>query len=336
MRSLEEIENALRQDPDNFNLLYEYTVVLHGSHHYRYAFVSTERAIAVFESAPTEANQAYYLELKKFRQRVLANHLDDILGGIMPFLDSRWTPVFKLGRPREIALIVNRNNVRYLSEVVTSDQLKRLRFLSLTIDDCADEALEVLQDFRFDPIRVMNLCLNADVSASVYESFWQRASQHVTSLSGLSCRMPHLSDRAAITTYKSVQQLESFSLLSLDRTTMSEAVCDCIADDERSNSLTSLAIVGSSIGDKGLMSLLQSDYLESLQSLDLHDGVLTNATARLISADFKLPQLRSIDLRYNQIDPSGVSILSRIPLEIKLDSQHRRPTGRIPSQILSR
>ncbi len=331
MRSLEEIENALRQNPDSFDTLYEYTLVLHASQHYRYAFVSTERAIAVYESSPTEEAKERYLELKRFRQRVLMNHLDAILGELMPFLDTRWTPVFKLGRPREIALIVDRNNVRGLTEVVKSDQLKRVRFLSLTIDECADEALEILQDFRFDPIRIMNLCFNADVSPAVYTSFWQHASQRVVNLSGLSCRMPHLTDRAAITTYKSVQRLESFSLLSLDRTTMTEAICDCIADDERSNRLTSLAIVGSSIGDKGLMSLLQSDYLESLQSLDLHDGILTNASARLISADFKLPQLRTIDLRYNQLDPSGVSILSKLPLEIKIDSQHRRPTGRISS-----
>lgn len=334
MRSLEEIENALRGNPDDFDTLYEYTRVLFDANHVKYSFASTERAIAVYESAPDPAQEARYMELKRFRQKLILNYLDALLDEAWPFLDARWTPVFKLGRPREIALLITPDNVHLLPALIKSDSFKRLRFLSLTFVDCADEALDHLQEFRFDPIRIMNLCFNSDVHESAFDAFWQKIMFRVKNLVGVSLRMPHLTDKIATTLQNYTSNLESLSLLSLDRTTLTHKFCEVLADDARSQRLTNLAIVGSCLGDKGLLTLLSSDNFANLQTLDLHDGTLTNAAARIIAADIKLPQLRSIDLRYNQIDPAGLDILSRVRLELKVSDQHNRPAGRLQSRIL--
>ena len=108
---------------------------------------------------------------------------------------------------------------------------------------------------------------------------------------------------------------------------MSESICEYIADDAKSQSLMRLGIVGSRIGDNGLFALFSSDNLNALQALDLRDGTLTNNAARVVTAAHSLPQLRALDLRYNEIDPAGIDMLMRGNIQCKVDGQHVRPAS---------
>ncbi len=329
MRSQEELKEALRERPDSFDILYEYVRLLCKANDLKHAFMLAERGIAVYDASPIESMQEDYLDLKRTRNQLLRDHLDEILDELCPLMDPRWMPTFKLGRPREIAWQLGIENLDVLSCVLRSDQLRRLRFLGVTITDHPDLVLGVLSKFNFDPVRVLNLSFLEDPSAPALQLFWEKAMFEAQNITNLSVRMPHLTDRHAIVTREHAKNLESLSLLSLDRTCMTSEVCDCIADDENSNKLMNLAIVGSSIGDKGFWTLLTSDNFTNLQTLDLHDGFLTNATARLLAAEIHLPQLRSLDLRYNTIDPAGIDILEDVGLEMRYSDQHARPAGRI-------
>jgi hypothetical protein len=59
--------------------------------------------------------------------------------------------------------------------------------------------------------------------------------------------------------------------------------------------------------------------------LILRDGILTNTAADIISAS-ELPQLRKIDVSYNQIDQAGLHKLEQIThIQVTRDFQNCRP-----------
>ena len=114
----------------------------------------------------------------------------------------------------------------------------------------------------------------------------------------------------------------------MDRTGIQPDYCEFLADDVRSSTLTRLALVGTSIGNEGLFTLFESDNFESLQTLDLHDGVMTNGATMVIVSAHSMPALRTIDLSYNTIDAAGLNRLKHATVECKTDHQHERPLGR--------
>lgn len=106
---------------------------------------------------------------------------------------------------------------------------------------------------------------------------------------------------------------------------MHDGICDMIVDDPQSSRLRILALIGTSIGNSGLMTLLQNENFDRLQMLILRDGILTNTAADIISAS-ELPQLRKIDVSYNQIDQAGLHKLERIThIQVTRDFQNCRP-----------
>lgn len=331
MRSQEELIAALREQPDSFDTLYEYCMLLSSTNEYTKLFSLSERGVAIYETTPElyDIEQMRYFDLKRICHQLKRDHLDALVGESWPLVDLRWQPVFKLGRPREIAWQISHKNLAYLPAALHSDQLKRLRFLSITIADCTEEVLNILSRFRFEPLRVMNMCFLETPSVAAYQNFWNNAATDCGGLTSLSVRMPRLTDDHAIITRQALPHLESLSLLSLDRNYMTIKLCDFLADDPHSVNLMNLALIGTCFGDKGLLSLLTSEHFANLQTLDLHDGTLTNAAARLINADYHMPQLRNLDVRHNMIDPAGIDALQRARIQVACSDQHTRPAGRI-------
>ncbi|MCL2326764.1 MAG: hypothetical protein FWC40_09775 [Proteobacteria bacterium] len=329
MRDQDALQRELRENPESFEILREYALFLYGADELRACFALTERAIASYDKAPNPLKQPQYFELKRLRHQLVRNHLDLLMGESWPLLDSRWPPVFKLGRPREMAWHIDSHNMDAVEAALRSDQLRRLRYLSVTITEAPDAILKRFHNLRLSTLRALNLTFLQDPSRGAFGVFWEATTQVLAGLLTLSMRMTRLSDAMALMPFRLLHHLQSLNFISLDRSGLTPSLCDALASDKRSNQLVQLGIVGSCLGDSGLLTLLTSDNFAALQALDLQDGLLSNAAARLISAETHLPKLRSLDLRYNQIDEAGIAILSRNQtLTIRSEGQHSRPPGR--------
>ena len=287
-----------------------------------------ERAIASHEATPNDADESTYQELRRLHAHLLRNHLPEILGPIYQLIDLKWMPVFKYGRPREMAWRIHSLNLEYLEPSLASHQLKRLRYLYLSIDSNADRILEILSHRIPKSLRSLNIHFNTIPSEAVFHQFWSQyhGTEELGHIQSLKIRMPRLTDAGALLIRKAFNQLEDLSFESRDRQGITPLMCEYLADDVQSNALHRLSLVGTSIGDQGLYALVSSPNMKQLQALDLRDGTLTNTAAKLLTAETDLPKLVSVDLRYNAIDPAGVNMLEKCSFPVNAENQHERPS----------
>ena len=131
MKCQDEIREILSKDPENFQALYELARSFSQEKSYAACFAMADRAIASYEVTPVEGEQNHFFELKRLHALLLREHMFDIVGPAASMLDPRWKPVFKLGRPRELALCIGTHHLPILHEALCANQLKRLRFLNL-------------------------------------------------------------------------------------------------------------------------------------------------------------------------------------------------------------
>lgn len=330
MRSQEELKQILSVNPEQFEALCEMASWYYQECNFPGCFVMVERAITSYEATPDPASLDVYYDLKRLHTRLLHENMADLLGPMFPLADKRWSPAFKLGRLREIAWHVHDGNLYALNDALSSYQLRKLRYLYVTIDGsqpCVDFFLESISHRLPDTLRALNLQFAQSPTPYAFSTFWHEH-QYTSEFAGLTAvtvAMPRLDDEAAHIVRTSLGRLSELNLASKDRTGMTPATCEEFADDPKSNCLTRLGIVGSCIGDEGLFIILSSDNFESLHTLDVHDGTLTNASCRVLHAEHNLSQLRHIDLRYNLIDPAGIDMIRRTSIEADLDGQHSRP-----------
>lgn len=323
-----ELNKKLHENPNSFELLREYTLVLYDQRDIAGCFALTERAISVYERKALPSIQPQYFELKRLRQRLIREHLDVLVGPSFPLLNMRWLPIFKLGKPREMAWAIDRNNVHLISAALASPQLSRLRYLNINVAEAAGiETLKQLLQRQLSPLRALSLSLNDSLPKQVYLDFFSHAREKVKELITFKLSLPRLDDELAIAAIKNNDKLEYLTLCSLEREALTQNICEFIADNPSSQKLSQLGLVGSSFGDTGLLALLTSEHCTGLQALDLHDGVLSNVAARIVTAENRLSSLRSLDFRYNQIDPAGLDILARTKIDCRCEHQHQRPSS---------
>ena len=325
----EELKQILNNDPENFRALYSMSLVFQNEKNYAGCFAMVERAISSYENAPLSDYQSFYFELKRLHTHLLRNHMEDILGPAYHLLDPHWIPVFKLGRPREMAWTVTSNNISYIQKAMNAPQLRKLRYLSVTFKESPDVALNELFQCPLSILRTLSLSFRESPNYATLRAVFSNARSSIENFSGFSLKMPKIDDSIAILVQSTFKTLDALSLTSNTRT-LSKAFCEVLADDPRSNQLTRLALIGSSIGNQGLFTLFASENFGSLQVLDLRDGLLTNAAARIVLAGQYPPHLRTLDVRYNTIDPAGIDMLSRSSLECLYDGQHERPQSARP------
>ena len=325
---MDDLSQFYTQDPDNFETLYELTTRSFQEHNFPVSFAMSERAIAVFEKHPEASYHARYFDVKRLHYQMIHEHLDEILGTAYPLLDSRWMPVFKLGKVREMAWRIDHTNVLNIRQALNASSLKRLRFLSVTFEEIPDNALIQLIHCNLTSLRALSMHFVTMPSVELLMDFFSSLRENGIELNTFGLRMASIDDALAIHIRRSLGGIDVLSFTSMVREGMTHKLCESIADDPQSNTLTRLCLVGTSMGNEGLFSLMSSENLKSLQALDLHDGILTNAAAHIITASHELPSLHCIDVRYNQIDPAGVDILSRCAFQCYCDNQHERPEGR--------
>lgn len=327
MPSLEELKEILAQDPENFIVLHD--LALHFRKvNYSACFAMVERAIASYEKNPNIELQSNYFDLKRLHQHILHNHLLDLLGPAFYLLDERWAPVFRNGRLREMAWNVTDDNIQYILSALTSVPLKKMYFLSITVSCNPTIFLRHMIQGTFSMLKTLNLHFFHTPELSAFEDFFDSGRDELSNLSTFGLRMPRINNSMAIAAKDGLKTPESFSLTSMDRTGIQPDYCEFLADDVRSNALTRLALVGTSIGNEGLFTIFESENFESLQTLDVHDGIMTNGAAQVIVSAHAMPSLRAIDLRYNMIDAAGLNRLNRATVECTADHQHERPLGR--------
>ena len=325
MRSLSDLQKALSESPNSFAILSEYAEAQSAAGAYREAFVLSERALAAYETDHGSSESPECTDIKRLRHQLMRDHLDLIVGTSWPLLDKMWTPVFKSGNLRDVSWEITAENIGALSAAVASDDHKRLRFLNINICTRPDVVLSQLKYLNFTPLRVLNLHFQEDPTPAAYRDFWNMAGESARMLDSLTVSMPHHGDEHAEICKSHVHNLETLSFISSDRSCMHDSICDMIVDDPQSSRLRILALIGTSIGNTGLMTLLQNENFDRLQMLILRDGTLTNAAADIICAA-ELPQLRRIDVSYNQIDPAGLSKLDQLThIQIAKDFQNCRP-----------
>ncbi len=329
MINKEEISQILREDPENFGALFELAISFKDEGNFAGAFAMAERAIESYENNPIPSYQNSYFIIKRLHLMVLKEHLDTILGPAFQLLDQRWMPVFKLGRPREMAWNVTTENLKFIEDALNAPQLKKLRFLNINVLESPDEVWTAITNSNLANLKALNIQFIKMPDSRHFKNQLRNAKTSLTGITTATFRMPRLDDTLAIPIRESLGTLEAFNLTSLERSGISPGFCEALADDERSNTLTRLSLVGTTIGNEGLFAILSSENFSSLQALDLRDGIMTNGAARVITAAHNLPKLRSIDVSYNMIDPAGINMLqSATKLEIICEGQHERPRGR--------
>lgn len=317
--------NAPSESLQSFATLSAYAHDYASNGAYREAFMFSERALTAYETESGSIDSPEYAALRRLRHQLLRDHLDLIVGASWPLLDKMWPPVFKNGHIREVSWTITPDNLESLAPAVRSEDCRRLRFLNIQIMTQPDEVLCHLGELDFSPLRVLNLHFKQNPPPDAYQTFWNKAAQTAHALDSLTISMTRHTDIHAEICLSHLHALEALNLISSDRDGMHEKICEIIADGPISQTLRTLALVGTSIGDSGLMTLLQNENFERLQMLILRDGILTNAAADMILAS-ELPQLRTIDIRYNQIDPAGLSKLDRIShIQMLTDHQNCRP-----------
>lgn len=328
MRSLEEISALLAQDPENFTLLHDMAFLFHQNRNYSGCFVMLERAIASYETNPIPELQPHYFDIKRLHTHLLHDRLQEVLGPAYFLINQRWMPVFKLGRVREIAWNVSSKNLKHVIPALSNSMLKKLRFLSLTIEDSADELLDLLSTVPLNTLRALSIQFSETPTFSIFRQFFTTHKNSFIDIKSLSLRMPRINNTMAVCVRNALETPESLNFTSMDRTLINKDFCEMLADDAKSNFLTRLSLVGTSIGNEGLFAIFSSENFSSLQALDLHDGILSNGAAKVIAAAHNLPNLHTIDLRYNMIDPAGINLLRGASIQCLYDCQHTRPEGR--------
>lgn len=321
MLDQEKMREILSQNPEDFGALYALCLDFRQAHEYCASFAMAERAIASYEKNPAGGEQNRYFELKRLHMQLMRDHLDALVGVGAQILDERWRPIFHLGRPRELALSVAAENVSLLQNALCAPQLKRLRFLSVTVLSNATEAVISMMNGQFQPLRALSLAFHEMPNVAALCQFFENVHTQFVGVTSFKIQLPRIDNVLAMELRRAFGTLESLTLESFDREGITSAFCEYLADDPRSAALTRLGLVGTSIGDDGLFTLLSSDLLTSLQVLDVRNGILTNNAARVIVAH-SLPNLHAIDLRYNQIDPAGIDMLARLPIQCHTASQH--------------
>ncbi|MBO4349353.1 MAG: hypothetical protein J6A01_00200 [Proteobacteria bacterium] len=331
MATQDELIQLLNSDPENFGALHDLALQFYQDANYAGSFAMAERAIASYEKEE-HADQSYqppYFDIKRLHAKLQKNHLDQILGPAFYLLDSQWLPVFKLGRPRELAWIVNSGNLKHIAPALNCVQLRRLRFLSIIFEDSVEEALAQFNGVSMSMLRAINFNFLKMPKMRDFQDFCANCRSELSSIINMSLRMPRIDNQIAMLARNAFHALESLSLTSLDRSGMTAEFCESLADDPLSNHIMRLGLVGTSIGNEGLFAIISSENFASLQALDLHDGILNNGAAKVLAAARNLPHLRTIDLRFNMIDPAGLEILKKASMECITEGQHTRPKGRI-------
>lgn len=326
MNYQDEIREVLRRDPENFGALYSLACDFRQSHSYAACFAMADRAIASYEANPVDGEQNHFFELKRLHAQMLRDHLSEIVGPASSMLDPRWKPIFKLGRPRELALCISTHHLPVLPDALNANQLKRLRYLSLTITGNATQTVDALMHGRFETLKALSMSFDTMPDLGLLCHFFDTMRYQFGDIVSFKLSMPRIDDALAISIRNSFGELEYLAFESGERL-MTERFGEFLADDPRSLSLMRLGIVGSKIGDNGLFAIFSSENFLRLQALDLHDGNLTNNAARIIVAAHCLPHLRSVDLRYNEIDPAGIDMLSQSQMACKVENQHLRPAS---------
>lgn len=319
-----EIREILSKHPDNFPALYALAASFLNGRQFAACFAMAERAINSYEKNPGGGDMERYFELKRIHARLLREHLDDILGPASEMLDTCWFPVFKNGRPREIALNLKREHLPMIETALNAPQMKRLRYLNVTINETSAQILEHLTVCDLSSLRMLSMTFKESANLDMILRFFEIMRPQFQSITSLNLHLPAIDDGAARRIRAAFGNLEAFSLES-DVRLMTESVCEEIADDPQSKYLVRLGLIGTKIGDNGVFMLLSSQNFDALQVLDLRDGILTNNVARVISAANELPSLRAIDLRFNCLDPAGIAMLKNHTIECNIGFQHMRP-----------
>ena len=325
MRTQQQLKSVLQENPNDFEALYELSKVFNDEKQFAASFAMCDRAVTSYEAAPNPAHKAQFFEIKRLHVLHQKEHLDDILGPAIHLIDPKWVPVYRNGRPREMSWNIVASNLNNIPSALAAPQLRKLRFLSININDRPNETTTALANSSLSQIRSLSLNYKVQPDLPVFTKFLAAKAEDFQCITSLSITMPRIDDNLASKIRAAFGTLESFSLTSLDRTGITQDFCDTLADDHRSCSLTRLALVGTSIGNEGLFAIIESKNFPSLQALDLHDGVLNNGAAKILAATDNLPALRSLDLRFNQIDPAGLDMLKKCSLKCTADNQHRRP-----------
>lgn len=325
MFNQEEIRQMLSQNPEDFMTLYRLSLAFLEDCCYGASFAMAERAIASYEKTPNTPFQSRYFELKRLHSRLLHEHLADIIGPAASLIDPRWMPIFKLGRPREMALDVPPELTDELIPALNAPQLKRLRYLNLHINGRATQAIYALTQCHFDTLRALKLSFDEMPDVRALYQFFEICRPEFTGIVSLTVQIPSIDDALALHIRAAFDTLETFELISRTRHGITERLCEAIADDPKSKALTRLALIGTSIGDKGLFTLLSSENLSTLQVLDVQDGILTNNAIRILQGIHTQSSLHSINLDFNQIDPAGIHMIKSLGISYSVAHQHRRP-----------
>ena len=325
MRTQQQLKAVLKENPGDFEALYELSMVFNDENQFAASFAMSDRAITSYETAPDPALKAKYFELKRLHAQLQRERLADILGPAIAFVNPQWVPVYRNGRPREMSWVINASNINSIAPALAAPQLKKLRFLNICINDRPNESIRSLAVSNLSQIRSLSLQFNGQPDTRLLSKLLSEKHDDLQGIASLSVTMPSIDDDTALKIRNAFGTLESFSLTSLDRSGLTQAFCDALADDHRSCALTRLALVGTSIGNEGLFAIIESKNFPSLQALDLHDGILNNGAAKILAATDNLPALRNVDLRFNLIDPAGIDMLKKCSLKCICDNQHRRP-----------
>lgn len=325
MRTQQQLKAVLKDNPGDFEALYELSKVFNDENQFAASFAMSDRAITSYETAPDPALKTQYFELKRLHAQLQRERLADILGPAIDFVNPQWVPVYRNGRPREMSWVINASNIKSITPALAAPQLKKLRFLNICIKDRPDETIRALAASNLSQIRSLAMQFNVQPDSRLLAKLLSEKHDALQNITSLSVTMPSIDDDTALKIRNAFGTLESFSLTSLDRSGLTQAFCDALADDRRSCALTRLALVGTSIGNEGLFAIIESKNFPSLQALDLHDGILNNGAAKILAATDNLPALRNVDLRFNQIDPAGIDMLKKCSLKCTCDNQHKRP-----------
>ncbi|MFA5624461.1 MAG: hypothetical protein WC966_05335 [Bradymonadales bacterium] len=329
MHKSDEFEKMISMQPESFELHRRYALYLYELENYSRCFDILHEAMYLYEENPASSSQGDYFVLRRIEQNLRRMHMRELIGDVHFLLAMGWQPVFKRGLVRELVLQLNETNVRYLVTGLQHPKLRKLRGLSLRFQNSAMDVLPILANLSFSPIRALQLHFSENILCSHVAQFVRNIRQSLANLKLFYLQMPRIVDDSAIAIKKMLADIPYFTLHSQERSGMTHRTAYFIADDAASESLEELALVGTQIGDRGLLALAMSKHLTKLSRLSLKDGVLSNNAARILTADHELRGIGSLDLSYNEIDEAGIASLQKLNIKQELGHQHQRPAGAI-------
>ena len=314
----EDLELQIQRNPNSLKLRLDFARVMLQQRDHRGALAATQQALEI-NSVHELAERS---ELQQLEERLLSEYTPTLVGPLYEFCTPEQAPGFAEGQLVELVVNLDRRALEAFEQGLKSPELSKLELLGVIVEEDlpGNKVLDILTQSRLPKLLELNLWFKSRFGTGPLNRLVQ--SDGFKQLEVFYLRGPKVSDGAVRMIAQQLGTLLELRIRSDDIESLTEQAAYAIADADGARQLEVLALVGSVLGDAGVLALSTCSKLHNLRRLELRDGILSNEGARILASHTGLTGLEELDVSYNSIDEAGLDELRSLGLKLKEDHQH--------------